>query len=90
MSGLGEIEFYIREDSDSTAQTPYTNSPTAAVIIHPTDQRTVYEFTKVLNSRGSNHLIHILYHKAMFIILKGEIDEASITIGILRNQCIFF
>lgn len=25
----------------------------------------------------------------MFIILKGEIDEASITIGILRDQCIF-
>lgn len=51
VSGLGEIEFYIREDPDSTAQTPYTNSPTAAVIIHPTDHRTVYEFTKVLNSR---------------------------------------
>lgn len=25
----------------------------------------------------------------MFIILKGEINEASIIVSILRNQCIF-
>lgn len=50
VSGLGEIEFYIREDPDSAAQTPYTNSPSAAIIIHPTDQRPVYEFSQVPNS----------------------------------------
>lgn len=45
----------------------------------------MYEFIKVLNFRGLNYLIYILYYKVMFIILKGEIDEVSIIIGIFRD-----
>ena len=47
VSGLAELEVYVSDDPTSTSQSPYTNSPTAAYIIHQTDQRPVYEFSQV-------------------------------------------
>ena len=44
---MSEIEIWVREDPEETAQTPYCNGVGAAYLIPEEDDKTVYTFDTV-------------------------------------------